>query len=254
MQKNNTSWDNVANWYDNLIKNDNSYQNKVILPNILRLLDIRPGNEILDLGCGTGFFANEFQKNGAKVIGVDIGKELIDIAKKNYKDIKFIVSDSSNLKFIDDNSIDKITIILALQNIENIKDTINECYRILKNNGMLFIVLNHPVLRIPKKTSWIIEKNNISRRIDQYLTESKIKIEMHPGLKNNKYTVSFHRPLQTYFKILDNSGFYIKRLEEWTSHKISQNGPKKEIEDKARKEFPLFLMIEAIKLPNIKEK
>ena len=222
MQKNNTSWDNVANWYDNLIKNDNSYQNKVILPNILRLLDIRPGNEILDLGCGTGFFANEFQKNGAK--------------------------------FIDDNSIDKITIILALQNIENIKDTINECYRILKNNGMLFIVLNHPVLRIPKKTSWIIEKNNISRRIDQYLTESKIKIEMHPGLKNNKYTVSFHRPLQTYFKILDNSGFYIKRLEEWTSHKISQNGPKKEIEDKARKEFPLFLMIEAIKLPNIKEK
>ncbi|HQL12188.1 MAG TPA: hypothetical protein PK507_04160 [bacterium] len=62
MQKNNTSWDNVANWYDNLIKNDNSYQNKVILPNILRLLDIRPGNEILDLGCGTGFFANEFQK------------------------------------------------------------------------------------------------------------------------------------------------------------------------------------------------
>lgn len=252
MKKNNTSWDNVANWYDNLIKDNDSYQNKVILPNILRLLDIKHDDNILDLGCGTGFFANEFQKNGAKVIGIDIGEEVINIAKHNYKNIEFIVSNSSNLQVIDSNSIDTITIILALQNIENIKDTISECYRVLKNNGKLFIVLNHPVFRIPKKTSWIIEKNNISRRIDEYLTESKIKIEMNPGLKNDKFTISFHRPLQTYFKILDNSGFYVKRLEEWTSHKLSQKGPKKEIEDKARKEFPLFLMIESIKIANIK--
>lgn len=250
--KNNTSWGNVASWYDDLIKNDDSYQNKVILPNILRLLDIKNNETILDLACGSGFFSNEFQKNGAKTIGVDISEELINIAKKNYKGIKFFVSESNNLSFLDDNSIDKITIILALQNIENIKDTINECNRILKKNGRLFIVLNHPAFRIPKKTSWVFDDqgNNIYRRIDEYMSESKEKIEMNPGLKNNKFTISFHRPLQTYFKILDNAGFYTKRIEEWNSHKISQNGPKKYLEDKARKEFPMFMMIEGIKINN----
>lgn len=245
---NNTSWGSVASWYDETIKGNDSYQNKVILPNVLRLLDIKKDEKILDLACGSGFFSNEFEKLGAKVIGSDIGKELIEIAKKNYKNIEFFVSESSNLEKIKDKTIDKITIILALQNIENIKDTIKECYRILKNNGKLFIILNHPCFRIPKKSSWVTDDKSIYRRVDEYITESKEKIEMNPGLKNDKFTLSFHRPIQTYFKILGNSGFYIKRLEEWNSHKISQDGPKKEAEDKVRREFPMFMMIEGIKI------
>lgn len=250
MKNNNTSWDEVASWYDDVIKEDNSFQNKVILPNILRLLDIKKNDKVLDLACGSGFFSNEFSKAGAKVIGVDIGKELIEIAKKNYKDVEFFVSNSDDLSSIKDTSINKITIILALQNIENIKNTIEECYRVLKNNGKLFIVLNHPAFRIPKKTSWGFDDENkvMYRRIDEYMTESREKIEMNPGLKNGKFTISFHRPLQLYFKTFDKAGFYIKRIEEWTSHKVSQDGPKKNLEDNARKEFPMFMMVEAIKI------
>ena len=41
--KNNTSWGNDADWYNDLLNSDSdSYQVKVILPNILRLLDIKP--------------------------------------------------------------------------------------------------------------------------------------------------------------------------------------------------------------------
>lgn len=254
MENNNTSWGNVANWYDNVIKDNDSFQNMVILPNILRLLDIKNKETVLDLACGSGFFSNEFKNNGAKVIGVDISKELIDVATKNYKGVEFVVSKSDDLSFIKNNKIDKIVIILALQNIENIKDTIKECYRVLKNNGKLFIVLNHPIFRIPKRTSWGTDKENeiIYRRIDKYMSESKEKIEMNPGLKNDKFTISFHRPLQLYFKTFDNAGFYMKRIEEWTSHRISQIGPKKDMEDTSRKEFPMFMMIECIKILNEK--
>lgn len=248
MNKNNTSWGNVASWYDESIKGNDSYQNKVILPNIIRLLDIKKGETLLDLACGSGFFSNEFKKLGADVIGTDIAEELINIAKRNYKDITFFVSESSDLKNIKDKSINKIAIILALQNIEDIKNTIKECYRVLKNMGKLFIVLNHPAFRIPKKSSWENDDKTMYRRVDEYMSESREKIEMNPGLKNDKFTISFHRPIQLYFKTLDNAGFYTKRLEEWTSHKISENGPRKEAEDKARREFPMFMMIEAIKL------
>ena len=60
-------------------------------------------------------------------------------------------------------------------------------------------------------------------------------------------TISFHRPLQVYFKSLAKHGFLVRRLEEWVSHKQSQRGARGATEDRARKEIPLFLMMEALK-------
>ena len=43
-QNNKTSWGNVAGWYDDLLeKSPDSYQEKVILPNLLRIIDPKPG-------------------------------------------------------------------------------------------------------------------------------------------------------------------------------------------------------------------
>lgn len=250
-KKTETSWGNVADWYDEMLEEkDNTYQKNVILPNILRLMDIKKNEIILDLACGTGFFAREFFKKGAKVIGSDISSELIEIAKKNSpKEIEYFASPADNLASIKNKSADKIAIILAAQNIENISDVFSECNRILKDGGKIFLVMNHPAFRIPKRSSWgFYEKNKVQyRRMDKYMSESKTKIEMHPGKDDSEQTISFHRPLQFYFKALKKNGFCITGLEEWISDKKSQPGPRAESEDKARKEFPLFLFIEAKK-------
>jgi hypothetical protein len=89
------------------------------------------------------------------------------------------------------------------------------------------------------------------RRIDSYMSEKTLEIDMTPGKRNvgnKKYTVSFHRPLQTYFKILSKSGFVVARLEEWISHKKSQMGPHAPEEDRMRKEIPMFMCLEARKM------
>lgn len=250
--KKDTSWGKVANWYDEMLEEkDNTYQKNVILPNILRLMGIKKNEFILDLACGTGFFAREFFKMSGKVIGIDISPELIDIAQKNSsKEIKYLASSADDLIGIKNGSIDKIAVILAIQNIENIYGVFSECNRILKGSGRLFLVMNHPSFRIPKQSSWEFDdKNKIQyRRIDEYMSESKTKIEMHPGKDSGEQTVSFHRPLQVYFKTLKKNGFCVTGLEEWISNKKSQLGPRTESEDKARKEFPMFLFIEAKKI------
>lgn len=46
-------------------------------------------------------------------------------------------------------------------------------------------------------------------------------------------------------KALRTANFAIVRMEEWISHRESEKGPRKIAEDTARKEFPLFLAIEA---------
>jgi len=251
-KKTETSWGNVAEWYDEMLeKKDGTYQKNVILPNILRLMDIQKNESILDLACGTGFFAREFFKKGAKVFGADISSELIKIAKENSpKEIKYFVSQADRLTPVEDKSVDKIAIILAVQNIENISTVFSECGRVLKTDGKLFLAMNHPAFRIPKNSSWgFDEKNKIQyRRMDEYISESKSKIEMSPSKDNSEQTISFHRPLQVYFKMLKKNSFCVSGLEEWISDKKSQPGPRAIAEDKARKEFPLFLFVEAIKI------
>jgi len=245
-----TSWSKVAGWYDELLSGDDTYQKEVILPNLLRLLELQKSERVLDLACGQGFFAREFSKAGAKVTGVDISAELIALAEKqSEKTIHYYIGKADELDFLPAGQFTKATIVLAMQNIENVNGVLGELKRVLMPKGKLFLVLNHPAFRIPKHSDWSYdEEENIQyRRLAEYLSESRTNIDMHPGEEKRDYTVSFHRPLQFYFKALAKNGFSVARLEEWNSHKKSEKGPRQVAEDKARKEIPLFLLLEVVK-------
>jgi ubiquinone/menaquinone biosynthesis C-methylase UbiE len=251
---NKTSWGKVADWYDDLLTNsDNTYQKEVILPNLLRLMSLKKGEKVLDVACGQGFFVREYAKTGATIFGADISSELISIAKeKSQKDIELSVAPADKLPF--ENSIfDKLSIVLALQNIENTNGAFSEVSRVLKAKGHAYIVLNHPCFRIPKKSDWgFDEKKDLQyRRVDAYASDIMTKIEMNPGEKDpekKEYTVTFHKSLQTYFKILQKNGLVVCNVEEWSSNRKSQLGPRQKAEDKARKEIPMFLLLDIIKL------
>lgn len=248
-----TSWNKVASWYDELLSTDNdSYQSKVIAPNLLRILDLKKGEVVYDLACGQGYFSNIFNKNGADVIGSDLSKRLIETAVKNSpKGIKFYVTKADKAQFLKDSSVDTVVIVLAIQNIENVNEVLNECKRILKKGGRVVMVLNHPSFRIPQGSDWHFENGIQYRKVGKYLSESKISIDMTPGEKNPHKkikTISFHRSLQYYVKLFSKNGFAITRLEEWISHKKSQTGPRQSAEDTARKEIPMFMCIEVIKI------
>jgi ubiquinone/menaquinone biosynthesis C-methylase UbiE len=251
-QNRDTSWNKVADWYDELLKNDDSYQAKVILPNILRVLDLKKGEQVLDLACGQGYFSNVFAHAGANVVASDLSKKLIETAKKDSKEkVLFYISPAHRSQFLKDNSIDTIVIVLAIQNIENVSEVFSDCKRVLKNNGRIVLVLNHPAFRVPQGSDWYFNEGVQSRIIHKYLSESKLSIDMTPGEKNLKKkisTITFHRSLQYYMKLLSKNGFAITRLEEWISHKQSGAGPRQMAEDKARKEIPMFMCIEVKKI------
>ena len=127
---------------------------------------------------------------------------------------------------------------LAIQNIENVEGVILEAWRVLKPGGEFHIAMNHPAFRIPKQSSWVYDdkKKVQTRRVDQYLSVSRTDIDMHPGFADAPKTISYHRPLQFYFKAFAKGGFAVTRLEEWISHKTSDSGPRAKAENNARKE------------------
>lgn len=281
----NTSWGGVADWYDDYLKNPDSYQKAVILPNLLRILNPRHGETVLDIACGQGFFSEEISKSGTNIIGCDVSSELVSKAQsrfdqKKIKNAKFFVNSADDLKDVQTSSVDNAICILASQNIKELDKMFAECKRVLKRpkpqnkvalsiktgadirdlsdtkGGRLILVLNHPAFRVPQSSDWHFDdqEKKQGRVVYQYMSEGMIKIDMNPSVQVNKYgkngdkkiyTISYHRPLQVFIKWLSKNGFAVTRLEEWISHKKSQEGPRAKAEDNARKEIPMFMCIEA---------
>lgn len=245
--KKDTSWESVGSWYDKIVGSDGSYYHRaVVLPNTLRLLALKKGLSLLDLGCGNGVLARSLPK-GIDYLGVDNSPQLIKKAK-SYTDHSFTVGDVTNpLPF--KKKFDRIVFLLSLQNMEDLQGALQTAQNHAKSGSELLIVLNHPCFRIPRQSSWIIdrEKKMQSRRIDAYLTPMKIPIQMHPSKKSSSLTYSFHRSLSDYTKTLYEMGFCILQFEEWVSEKQSE-GSFAKMENRARKNFPLFAAFLAKKI------
>lgn len=250
MRKKDTSWNRVAAWYDQLLsEGQGTYQQEVILPNLMRLLAVRPGERVLDLACGQGFFSAALVHAGAAVVGVDLAPDLVAIAETKVPTATFHVAAAEHLDFLPAAGFDRAICVLALQNIREARAAVGEVGRLLKPGGVFAVVLNHPCFRIPKASAWEWDRANRQyRRVDAYLSESKARIDMHPGQKNSPTTVSYHRPLQFYFKALGRHGFGVTEVEEWASHKVSDSGPRAPEENRARREIPMFLCLVAKKI------
>lgn len=249
MEKRETSWNKVTKWYGEIVgEKGHFFHQTVVLPGVMKLLDLKSGDRLLDIACGQGVLARRLPGE-VTYTGVDMASGLIAEAKKMdmSKKHRYVVADvTKNVPVTE--KFNKAAIVLALQNIKEPEKTIGITGEKLVQGGKLVIVLNHPCFRIPRQTSWEVDKENKMqyRRINRYMSPLEIPINMHPGDKNSPVTWSFHRPIEDYSEMLSNNGFLIEKIEEWTSNKKSE-GKAANMENRARDEFPMFMAILAVK-------
>lgn len=239
------TWDSSENWYSSCVgEKGHYYHQSVVLPGALRLLAMKKGS-LLDLGCGQGVLARHLPK-GIEYCGVDSSKALIASAKKMTEG-QFHVADATRELPIEKTDFDRATFILSLQNMEDMFGAVKVACHHLKKGGRLLMVLNHPCFRIPRQSSWGIDESAKLqyRRINSYMSVQKIPLQTNPS-KGEKSEViySYHHPLSDYMKALGTCS--IVAMEEWCSDKKSE-GSKARMEDRARREIPLFLAILAEK-------
>ena len=68
---------------------------------LLGLLNPKPEERILDLGCGTGHLTKMISDSGADVTGIDSSPEMINTAKQNYPSLNFLRMDATDFSFPD---------------------------------------------------------------------------------------------------------------------------------------------------------
>lgn len=158
----------------------------LIFPNTF-LSHLKIGSKIVDLGCGTGFSAGYFAKNGMLVMGVDLSKSMIAIAKRNYPNINFFIEDVRQFSL--NGSVDAVWAGYSLFHFEqeHFEATLDKIKTYLKPGGVLGLVMqegdgeierNEPFL--PSKKIYIhlyteADLNTILERHGFEVVERKIK-------------------------------------------------------------------------------
>lgn len=131
---------------------DNAPEGRYTRPHkeeIIKKAVLREGDNILDVACGNGRLLGELSKKArVNAFGIDISQSMITVARERYPNCTFAVSPCTPLGF-ENESMDVITVSCAFHHFETPQAFANECMRVLKKNGRVFIAEPHfsPVVR-----------------------------------------------------------------------------------------------------------
>lgn len=119
---------------------------------------------ILDLGCGHGRFTPDLANMlSGKALGFDLSEELVRLAPQDPR-VDYQSADSTNLP-LEDSSIDVVWIFQMLGGLRGIilRKTVQEIRRVLKNNGLLFLVEN--TTNKPSARTWSFRPGHVYRQL-----------------------------------------------------------------------------------------
>jgi len=114
---------------------------------ILAVLDPKPGENILDLGCGNGKQLIEYASivgDKGSVYGMDISQDLLNEAETKVKashlnNVTLVNDSADNTLMFDDHTFDAVSCCFSIYYYKDIQQTLSEIKRVLKPQGRLFV-------------------------------------------------------------------------------------------------------------------
>lgn len=211
-------YDEISKEYSTIIENDPS---KIFVqyPEALRLLGEIKNKNILDIGCGNGYFTRKMAKQGAKVVGYDVSAEQIKKAitenSKEHLEIDYIVSDPD--KFKSDIEFDKAVSVLVLLYASSEEELIKfftSTYNHLKESGKFVAITFNPNF---KRRGVVAYDRRFSKTED-----GKMKVEFVDKDDNIKFSAIFNDfSIRDYEKASVEAGF--KKIH-WEKLRINSKG------------------------------
>lgn len=245
-----TSWEKNSHWYHRIVgEKGHYYHQHLVLPAVLRQLQLKATDTLLDLGCGQGVLARAISSE-IEYWGIDSSSGLISQAKHldQQRRHHYLIGDVTRAIDIPVGYFTHAAIILALQNMKSYDTVFELVSRSLKPGGSLVVVLNHPCFRIPRQSGWEVETNNkqMKRWVTRYMTPLEIPITTHPGKLDSSVSWSYHQPVSFYINSIATHGLLISAMEELVSDKES-DGKYRKMENRSRNDIPLFMVLKALK-------
>jgi len=119
---------------------------KSIYDNVARVLELKPEDDLLEVGCGNGYFLNKYASRVHSVAGLDLSELCIKLAtKKNKKRIaagsaEFVLGEATKLPW-EDNKFSVATSMASFMLFPKPVESLKEMYRALRPGGRVIVCI-----------------------------------------------------------------------------------------------------------------
>ncbi|KWI55401.1 SAM-dependent methyltransferase [Burkholderia pseudomultivorans] len=182
-------------------------------PALRALLPDLRGLNVLDLGCGYGWFSRWAAEHGAaSVLGLDLSVRMLERATSSaaHPAITYRRADLETVELPAD-AFDLAYSSLAFHYLEHLDTLLRTLHRALVPGGRLVFSIEHPIYTAPRQPGFVVDADgHRSWPVDGYQREGpRVTDWLAPGV------VKQHRTLGTLVNLLIASGFTLTHLDEW---------------------------------------
>lgn len=216
-------WDNASDAYaDAHDRGVDYYRLNFFGPAMVEACGDVKGFEVLDLGCGTGYFSREMAKRGTKrVMGVDISSNQLDHARRHEArerlGIEYVLGDAADVvEKLPENSFHLVTACVSLVDMPDPERVIRAAYRVLRDGGRLVFTNTHALTDITDR-KWVRNPDGkkVALQLGGYFDETPFVIEwMNSRYKYRFKTTGNNFTLETWMRWVIRAGFIIEDFIE----------------------------------------
>jgi len=220
-------WNRKAAFWDNLHGDrGNQFHRRLVEPTVLQLLQLRPGEAVLDIGCGNGALARRLAAQGARVTAFDFSEELIRLAKRRHPGdaagIEYRVIDATDeeaMLQLGAGRFDAITCTMTLMDLPTIQPLFRASARLLRAGARFVFATQHPAFN-SNNPIFVQEKEDrdgvvsehLAVKLRAYLDLPPVKGAGAPAEPAPHYY--YHRPLCELLGAAFAAGFVLDGLLE----------------------------------------
>jgi SAM-dependent methyltransferase len=143
-----TSYDSTdVDTYLEHVERPDSWNNLYERPYLISKLPLLKERNVLDIGCGSGYFTDYVLKRGAKVTAIDISRKMTELLTSRIKSANLTLHSadiSKPMPFLASESYDVAIGSLVLHYIKDWNPLLKELHRVMKAGGRIFITTHHP--------------------------------------------------------------------------------------------------------------
>ena len=219
-------WDQKATFWDEKMRDGNEFQRILIGPACERLLNLQPGETVLEIGCGNGVFARRMAQLGVHVIATDFSAQFLERARARSTEH----SDRIEYRLVDATREDEIFVLgaqrfdaavcnQAIMDMTEIEPLMHGIRQVVKPGGRFVFSLSHPCFN-QAGTTFSVEETTINGEI---ITTHAIKTTSYLHFSPQKGVgmlgepaphYYFDRPLHVLFNACFQAGLVLDGLEE----------------------------------------
>ncbi len=168
-------------------------------PAMLARMPPLAGLRVLDVGCGSGWYAATMTQAGASVTSFDLNAEFVSMTRRRLADHAdaHVADLSKPLNFAGDAEFDLVVAPLVMHYLQDWRGPLGEFHRVLRPGGKLLFSTHHPFM------DWR------EFMLPDYFATVEVEDEWDIGKVR-----FYHRPLQQIVADVSRAGFCIEELAE----------------------------------------